>query len=74
MWSTKKTLRKQSEEIISIFTKTIENLSSINKEGEVEIQTNNLEIQRLEQNNTELMSVIKSNSNIINNVNKLFNN
>jgi hypothetical protein len=65
-------LQKNSDKIVSVFTKTIQDLTAVNAEVDTNIATREAEIKRIEEEKANLTSIKDKNSAMITKLNKLF--
>lgn len=66
LFSTKvENLRKKSESIVSIFTKTVNDLKAVNTETQAASDVKNAEIVKLQQEVTDLEAIKSSNEKVI---------
>jgi uncharacterized small protein (DUF1192 family) len=65
-------LQKNSSKILSVFTKTITDLTKVNSEVDEHIAFRQAEIQRIEAENATLGNIKAENEKVISKINKIF--
>lgn len=66
-----KNLQKRTDNILSVFSKTVDQLSAINQEAHAQIETNKAVITELVNENTSLQTLTEQNNKIANNIKAL---
>jgi hypothetical protein len=65
-------LQKNSDKIVSVFTKTITDLSNVNQEVDDHLTSRDEEIKRIQEEKARLASIKENNQKMIDKLNKLF--
>lgn len=58
-------LQKKSDSVVSVFTKTVTDLSAINEEADKKLQANVVSISALQNENEEITKVVASNQKFV---------
>lgn len=65
-------LQKNSDKIVNVFTKTINDLTTVNQEVDTHIESRNAEIERINAENAKLVSIKDANQKVIDKISKIF--